>query len=409
MRRILAGLLLLCAPTVVLGFDAVDALPYPSTGIFPAYPSEGTYPRSLYIDAGMMHDTNVLRTAGDGPDETIWRGAAGVRAEQRIYSRQVLRLEARGEAYIFNRFAELDHLAYGLGAEWVWALGSPLTGTLGYTRRRFLVDLGERQSAVRDLVVQDRVYGSGAFRLSPDWRVRAGFDHTASDRPEAVVAETAATSVTAGMDYVTPRGNAIGVEVRSSEGDASIPEEIDPLGLFVDNDFKEREVAAVATYTPGPQLRLGARLGRTKRTYSEIPGRDFEGTTGRVDAEWRPGNKTILAFEAYRVPRSIIDIAASHVLVSGFAFGPSWAPTAKLVFSARLVKENREYSGDPAAALGVATLREEVVHTWRLGAGWEATRRLRLGLAIESGERTSNLVGRDYDYTSVMANFRYSF
>jgi len=409
MRRILAGFLL-SVPTAVLGFEAVDALPYPSSGVFPAYPREGgTYPREFWLDAGAMHDQNVLRQPGDGPDETIWRVGAGARVEQRIFSRQVLRLEARGEGYVFNRFHELDHVAYGLGAEWAWELGGPLAGTLGYTRRRFMVDLGERQRAVRDLVTQNRVFGTAGYRLSPDWRVRGAFEHTASERPEAVAAETAATSVAGGVDYVTGLGNTLGVEVRVANGDARVPETIDPTGELVDNDFDEREVAAVLGYNVGPQLRVGARLGRTERTYSQIPGRNFEGTTGRLDVAWRPGNKTLLEFEAYRVPRSIIDIAASHVLVSGFAFGPSWAPTAKLVFSARLVRENREYSGDPAAALGVATLREEAVRAWRFGAGWEATRRHRLGIALETGERSSNLLGRDYDYAAVMANFRYAF
>lgn len=408
MRRVLVGFLL-SLPTAVLGFDAVDALYYPSSGVFPAYPSEGTYPREFWFDAGLMHDDNALRFSANGPDETIWRVGAGARTEQRIYSRQVLRLEARGEAYAFNRFSALDHVAYGLGAEWLWELGGPLSGTLGYTRRRFLVDLAERQSAVRDLVTQNRFYGSAAYRISPDWRVRGRLEHMASDRPVTAVAETNTTGAAVGLDYVTPLGNTVGVEVRAAEGDATVSEEIDPLGQFVDNDFSEREVAGVLRYALGPQLRLGARLGRTQRTYSQIPGRDFDGTTGRMDVEWRPGNKTLLAFEAYRAPRSIIDIAASHVLVEGFAFGPSWAPTAKLVFSARLVREDRDYSGDPAAALGVATLREEAVRTWRFAAGWEATRRHRLGVALETGERSSNVLGRDYEYTAVMANFRYSF
>ena len=410
MRRSLhAGLLLLLAPAVALAFDAVDTLPYPSSGVFPAYPAEDAYPRGLWAEAGVMRDDNVLRRPANGPGETIWRVGAGARAEQRVFGRQLLRLEARGEGYLFNRFSELDHLAYGLGAEWLWELGNPLSGTLGYTRRRFMVDLGERQTAVRDLVTQNRFYGTAAYRISPDWRVRGALEHTASDRPEVVAAETAATSVAGGVDYVTPLGNAVGIEVRAAHGDARVPEAIDPLGVFVDNDFSEREIAAVLGYTVGPQLRLAARLGRTERTYSQIPGRDFKGTTGRLEVAWRPGNKTTLEFEAYRVPRSIIDIAASHVLVEGVAFGPSWAPTAKLVFSARLVNEHREYSGDPAAALGVATLRDETVRTWRFGAGWEATRRHRLGVALETGKRGSNLLGRDYDYTALMANLRYSF
>ncbi|MNC87751.1 hypothetical protein D3C83_35030 [compost metagenome] len=111
----------------------------------------------------------------------------------------------------------------------------------------------------------------------------------------------------------------------------------------------------------------------------------------------------------YREPRSIIDVAASHVLVEGVSFGPSWAPTAKLVFSARLINEHREYSGDPAAALGAEPLQDETVRGYVIGAGWEITRRHHLGLAWEHGERSSNVLGRDYDYNTLMANLRYVF
>ena len=130
---------------------------------------------------------------------------------------------------------------------------------------------------------------------------------------------------------------------------------------------------------------------------------------GRATVAWRPGNKTLLVLRVYREPRSIIDVAASHVLVEGVSFGPSWAPTAKLVFSASFINEQREYSGDPAAALELEPLRDETVRGVVLGAGWEVTRRHHVGLAWERGERTSNVLGRDYDYNTLMLNLRYVF
>jgi hypothetical protein len=102
----------------------------------------------------------------------------------------------------------------------------------------------------------------------------------------------------------------------------------------------------------------------------------------------------------------VIDIAASHVLTRGFAFGPSWAPTAKLVTSLRFVNEHREFiSADPNIA-PVGTLLDETVRTIRLGIGWEPQRLLQVGLGLERGNRESNTLGRNYNYTAAMGNIR---
>jgi hypothetical protein len=409
MRRTLAGLSLLVFSSSALAFDAVDRIPYPSLGDFPAYPPAERGPGTLYGQFGVEHDDNVLRETTGEDSETIWRVGVGASYEARVYGRQRVLLEARGDGYKYHEFGELDNFAYGVLAEWRWELGNRLSGTLGFGRRQYQADISELQAAIKDEITENHVYGTAALPFASRFRARAGFDVVDGDRPSARDAEIKTNALTAGLDYVSPLGNTLGIEVRRSDGDAGVPEELDPLGILVDNDFEESEVALVASYNPGPSLRVSARLGYTERTYSEISDRDFADNTGRATVAWRPGNKTLLVLRIYREPRSIIDVAASHVLVEGVSFGPSWAPTAKLVFSASFINEQREYSGDPAAALELEPLRDETVRGVVLGAGWEVTRRHHVGLAWERGERTSNVLGRDYDYNTLMLNLRYVF
>ncbi len=174
----------------------------------------------------------------------------------------------------------------------------------------------------------------------------------------------------AGFDYVSPLGNTLGFEFRRTQGQVPTDEFVPGVG-FVNNDYDEHEISLVATYALGTQLRSAVRVGRTSRKYDQVSARDFDGNTGRIFLDWLPGNKTILGFEAYHEPRSVVDVAASHVVFSGVVFGPRWAVTNKVVLSARFVRENRKYEGDPALAAG-GVLRDEdlslVALRRRLGA-----------------------------------------
>jgi hypothetical protein len=411
-----AGALAL-APAAALAFDAVDTIPFPSRGAFLAYPAEPSRPTRVWAQAGAMRDSNPFRLA-DGADtravlgrdersDTVMRYGLGISHVARVYGRQEVRLEARSEYYDYQRYSVLDHLAYGVLGEWLWELGNDLSGTVGYGRTRALADLGGVGRPLKDEITSDRLFAAAAYRFAADWRLRGAAEHSAAERSGGRrSAETDATTVRAGIDYITPLANAIGVEVRRTEGDAALGPVLDPIGLFANNEYTERELAMVLTYNLGAQLRVSGRLGRTERTYTELPVEGFDGTTGRGRVEWRPGNKTTLVLEAYKEPRVILDIDATHVVARGTAFGPSWAPTAKLVLSARLVTERHQYQSTADTGL---PQRDDTLRIWRLGAGWEPVRRISVGAGIDRGERTSNTLGRDYEYTAISANLRYEW
>jgi hypothetical protein len=96
------------------------------------------------------------------------------------------------------------------------------------------------------------------------------------------------------------------------------------------------------------------------------------------------------------------------VVRSGFSFGPSWAPTARLVLSARFSHEEREFEGDPTITLATPE-RDETLRFIRLGVGWEMTRNLQLSGAFDHGERDSNVTGRDYKFSAAVLNLRFVY
>jgi hypothetical protein len=400
-----AGLAAL-APAAALAFDTVDTLPWPSAGAFPAYSAEAVRPWTAWVYAGAMWDNNVLRLEGGGPNDVITRFGAGVRTDGLVYGRQRLLIEAMGEFRDYYDHSKLDHFAHALRGEWLWELGNELSGTAGARRRRRLADVGELQREVRDMVTDDRLYASAAYRFMPDWRLVGGAEYAHITHSGRAVASATGNTLRGGVEHVSPLGNTLGVEYRRSQGDAPVVEELG-LGAFPNNEYEERELAATASYALGPSLGLSGRLGRTTRTYTELEGRDFKGTTGRGRVEWLPGAKTRLELEVYREPSALIDAVAVHVVRRGIAFGPSWAATAKLVLSGRFVNERRLYQGD-VDLLGEPQ-RDETIRVLRGGVGWEPDRRLQVSGAIDVGRRDSNTSGRDYQYIALMFNLRFSY
>jgi hypothetical protein len=400
-------LFLAVASTAASAFEGIDTLPWPSTGVFPAYPREGDRPTDVLVQAGVYRDNNALRVETGAQSDTITRFGVGVRQDARIIGRQRLRLQARGDYYNYNHFNGLDHFAYSLLGDWLWEIGNELSGEVLVGRDRRQIDVGETLTDRLDIATLTRVAGTAAYRISPNFRVRGGLAGTREDRNEARDREIRAASLTAAAEYVSPLANTVGLEYRSTHAKAPNAQFVTGLG-FVDNDYDEREISLVATYALGAQLRSRLRLGRTTRDYGDIPQRDFQGTTGILGVDWAPGTKTILGFEAYRLPRSIIDVAASHQLIKGVAFGPRWAATNKLVLSARILRERRVFDGDPSLIAG-ATLRDELVTLWRFALGWEPQRFWQVGVGLDRGERESNVAGRDYQFTAVMANLAYTW
>ncbi len=409
-HALLAGSALAAPAFHAAAFEAVDTLRPSSSGRFPAYPGLDPSLSEFWVQAGGMVDSNILRRTADTPTETVARLGVGGRKDTYVYGRQMVRLEGRVDGYLFNRFSELNNVGYGANGEWHWELGNDLSGVIGISRRHYQRDLSQIGRAVEDMVTQTHYVANGAYRLGPSFRLRGGVDREDVKTSFTQENELRTTGAVIGLDYVTALGNSFGVEYRQLHGDAPVPQAVAAAGVFVNNDFEQRTVALAVGYV-NPFLRLNGNIGRTKREYTEVPGRDFEGTTWRAAADWLVTTKTALGLETYYLPQSIVDIAATHVVTRGVAFGPGWAPTAKLSFSARVMRERQEFSGEPGTILapGSFPARLETVRNLRLGAYWEYTRQIHWTFAIDHGSRDSNAANRDYTYNAIIGNVRYLF
>lgn len=419
---------LLCLPAVAAGFEMTEDVLWPDDGRFPGYPQEADpRPVQFFVSGGLYYDDNIFRMSdsaavppGFSKSDTIYRVGARVRADIPV-SRQRIVLDGRVDNYAFDKNGLLDHLAYLGSARWLWQAGPLFSGDLGYGRRRYLGDLGEINAPIKDLVTEDRVFGSAGFMVTPRWRVRGGADWTKWDHGEATRSslDLRVTSVTVGLDYVTPLNNSFGVQHKQSQGE--YPNRQFVTGTTtVANGYDEAETSAVLRWGLTGKSVLNVRAGYTKREHDEVPARDFDGFTGRASLDWEAGAKTLVNAAVWREIRSVEELgtleqaAASYILSTGASIGPSWAPTSKLVFQAKYVYEKRAYEGDPGPAFGVfpggaGIQREDTLNGLRLAAGYAPRRNIRLSVALERGDRDSNIALRDYEFSRVSANARLQF
>jgi hypothetical protein len=393
-------------PATTLAFETVDTLRWPSAGMFPPYPGDPIAPWGLFAYGGTMYDSNVVRRATGETADWISRVGIGGRYTARVYGRQSIALDGYGEYRTYDELSQFNHFAYGLRGQWLWELGNQLAGTASVSRTQRIGDLAETRT--KEIIIADRFDLTAGYRFHPNWRLTGGMGGSHVENDSRDVDTTTTFGMRGGIAYVSALGNSVGIELRHVEGQAPI-EDLPGFGTFPGNEYEEDEVAFTLTYALGVTLRLRGRLGYTERTYSEFPASNFSGTTGRGTVEWQLGAKTLLTFDAYRVPDSVIDVDALYVDLRGFGMGIHWAPTYKVVLSARGLSERRVYRGDALAGSTGLPPRDETTRVIRFGVGWEPERRWQLSTGVDFGTRTSNLLGRDYDYTAFMANLRWTY
>jgi Putative beta-barrel porin 2 len=401
--------LLALAPAAAFAFETVDELPYPSQGAFPAWPAEPRRPWTLFAYGGLMHDSNVFRRDTDEISDVVGRIGIGAAGAARIVGRQALRGDGFVEYHDYQDQSQLDHTAYRLRGHFVWQIGNLIDGAAGYERERRLADLGEFQIESRDMVTEERIFVDGGYRFAARWRLFGLAEQTRSKRDFDDFTALDENNLVARITHVSGLGNELGLEARVTRGEARTDQTIPGTTQLVNNDFDERELSLVLAYALTGQVRAAGRIGYTERKYDEIAGRDFSDPTYRGSLTWATTPKFSLSFEAFHLPESLVDVNSSHVIRTGTSFGARWAATYKLVFSVRLVNEERESQGDAADVVLGTTVRDETIRTWRFGAGWEVQRGWQLGAGFDVGERSSNELGRDYDYTAFMLNLRWSY
>jgi exopolysaccharide biosynthesis operon protein EpsL len=313
----------------------------------------------------------------------------------------------------YERFTILNLDGHQGQGTWLWQLGNDISGQLGYTETFALAWLANIQSDVQsstpNFLTIRRAFFNAAYMLTPRWRLRgeAGRLKQSNEVPERKVNDTVTDSVDLTVSHVTPVSNQIGLSVRVEDG--RLPNRQFVARTLFDNSYRQQSVAAVTDWTLTGSSHVSARVGSVRRSYTQLPQRDFEGATFNAAYDWKPTGKLTLIAAAQKGISTTEQINVGFVLVKGVALRPTLRLTDKVDIAGVLEYNNREYRSDPALALGVVPSRTDHVRSSAVTASYRPIRTVTLQMALLHETRSSTAAFGDYAANVVSVSARIGF
>lgn len=366
---------------------------------------------NVSVSQTLTYDDNLFRlpaganpsTGGGSTSRVDSISHTGVRlTADKPVGRQVLHAAVGMTKVRYDRHRQLDGELSSHAASWDWAFGRQWSGVLSYSSAQTIPGFGDYRAQVRDILTTDALAVRAVYGFHPDWRLILGAASTRATHSASVnaIGDSRVESADAGLRYVPGTGKEFGLRVRHAEG--SYPNRQAVAGNLIDNGYAEDGIDLDAAWQFSGASNFQGAIGQTRRSHNDIPGRDFSGTTGRLNWTWQPTGRTSLGFGARREIGSQDDLFATYTVIDAMTLTAGWQPTAKLSFSARGELRRRDQQGDPASVIGNAPTRSDDDRILSLGVGYAAMRDLRLNLSLREERRESNLATGSYRTRQLM-------
>ncbi|HUW28404.1 MAG TPA: XrtB/PEP-CTERM-associated polysaccharide biosynthesis outer membrane protein EpsL [Sulfuriferula sp.] len=371
------------------------------------------YVRGLY-----NYDSNLFRLQNDqaamtqlgttNTAESYHTLGAGMNMNWRL-SRQAIKGHIEFNRTRYDTYNVLDYDGRDALLQWDWLVGSVASGDVGVTNTSAQGSFANINQPVSNLVTVKSGYFHGDVKLDSRWKLKTGVIKSESTNSAASrqILNSTVDTTTAGLQYRTSKGTL--VEWASELSDGKYPNRQIVGTAPVDNGYRQWDHGVITTWAPSGKTKILGRLNYTKRSYADVPQRDFSGFTGRLAGDWSVTDKTLLELALYRNIGVVEDNTASYSLNQGVDLSANWRATSKLAFRTKLSYINIDYTGDPGFVLTAAPARQDKLTTLQAGLNYAVLRNTKLGLILEHGVRNSNQALASYRYNSAMINLRSEF
>jgi exopolysaccharide biosynthesis operon protein EpsL len=373
---------------------------------------------SPYVEEKVVHDDNVFRLSGGiDPAPAIGSSArgdtynvtsAGLNLDLPV-SRQRLAASLSVNDSRYSRFGALNYTGHDLRATWLWQVGSGASGQLGYSDSSTLASFANLLGTAPDHLTLRQAFATGTFLLTPRWQMQAGLSGMTQRNSDAArrMNDVDIADAEFALRYVTPAEMSLGLSVSAEGGSFPVPQAI--AGMQLDNAYRQRRIGLVGEWPVTAASRLSGRIGGVGRRYEQLPQRDFDRATARLQYDWKPTPKTSLTAIAQRDLSPFEYVRSSAVMVRGLTLRPTYNATPKLDISGTFDFVTRDFLGDPAVALGLASARSDRLRSVGVLVSYRASGALTLQLSGVHERRSSNVDFGDYQADVVSLSVRLAF
>ncbi|HEY8117834.1 MAG TPA: XrtB/PEP-CTERM-associated polysaccharide biosynthesis outer membrane protein EpsL [Methylophilaceae bacterium] len=330
--------------------------------------------------------------------DLIYSANAGIKIDK-PYAQQRFQLDlvATQNKYQNNSFLDFTGLDYR--AAWLWHLTPHISGTVLAEQDQQLVNFADFR-AFNDSNVQtnqvrvfniDGEVGSGLHLIGGllDVRSRNSQNFTA-------VGNYVQRGGEYGIKYIAPSDSWISLVQRETQGEYR-GRILDPVAQL-DTGFEESETEAKLNWKLTGKSTIDARLSYLDRSHDHFSQRDYSGMTGKVEYQWAATGKLQFNASLARNLYSFQEATNSYYVADTLSIGPVWKITAKTTLRARYDYSDRDYRG---AIVPVASLRQDTVHSFIMGADWQATRTILVSGILQRDIRASNFNNLDYSANAI--------
>lgn len=373
---------------------------------------------SVVLGQSFIRDSNLFRLS-DGADtqtllgtsdrsDTISRTEAILKVDLPV-SRQRFLVDV-GLAHLrYDRFSFLSHDAYTSSGKWLWELGNRFRGDVILEHNKTLTGFTDFRRPVRNIGTYSRGSASGYYWFHPEWGVGGAVGHVRSSNSSQVLvdADNRNDVVEVGLQHKRPNGNELGLRVRRT--DSTYPNRQDVNGRLVDNSFIQDEVLLVGSWKVTAASALSGYVGRSERTYDDVPERDFSTPTAKLSYDWIIDPRLTLNFSARRELSSVDDVNPTSLITRALGAAVIWAATPKINVEGRLERAKRDFRADVGVALLGNTQREDKVRTATIAALYRALRGLQFSLSYTDERRDSNFADNQYKANVILAGAQITF
>lgn len=371
-----------------------------------------------YVRAAYVYDSNLFRLADDqaaiaalGKADTAVSYstlAAGVDMDLRL-SRQTVRAHAEVNRTHFDDYSALDYAGRDASVTLEWLAAESLTGDLGIKETLTHASYTNVKQPVKNLVRTRKTFVDGVLGTDSAWQFKLGLERTTIDNEAAAqqIQDSDINLVKAGVEYESKGGSK--VEFVTQRTDAKYPNRQLISTVAVNNGYRQWDNGIVASWIATGKTQLLGRLNHTRRSYQDVPQRDFTGLTGLLAANWAVTDITALRLSLHRDIGATDSDTASYAVKRGITLEANWRPTAKLAFVAQLSRDKIDYSGEPQVALNITPAREDRLTTLHAGLTYSILRNTTIGISVQKGRRESNEALSGYRYSQALLTIRSQF